>query len=78
MIAQGEGMKWQRQEEREMQKLDRTQAEIDNAKAQEVSSNAAMMGAFGNIGSAAISYGNQKSQEQIAADNLAAAKLAAE
>jgi len=55
MIAQGEGMKWQRQEEREMQKLDRTQAEIDNAKAQESASEAAMMGAFGNIASAAIS-----------------------
>jgi hypothetical protein len=55
MIAQGEGMKWQRQEEREMQKLDRTQAEIDNAKAQESASEAAVMGAFGNIASAAIS-----------------------
>jgi hypothetical protein len=55
MVAQGEGMKWQRQEEREMQKLDRTQAEIDNAKAQESASEAAMMGAFGNIASAAIS-----------------------
>jgi hypothetical protein len=77
MIAQGEGMKWTAQEEREMQKLDRTQAQIDNAKAQQASSNAAFMGALGNIGSAAISYGNQKSQEQIAADNLAAAQLAA-
>ena len=55
MIAQGEGMKWQAQEEREMQKLDRTQAQIDNARAQEAASNAAMMGAIGNIGSAAIS-----------------------
>ena len=55
MIAQGEGMKWQAQEEREMQKLDRTQAQIDNARAQEIASKTAMIGAFGNIASSAIS-----------------------
>jgi len=55
MIAQGEGMRWNAQEEREMQKLDRTQAEIDNARAQEMASKTAMIGAIGNIGSAAIS-----------------------
>jgi len=55
MIAQGEGMKWQANEERQLQKLDRTQAQIDNAKAQQYASNAAFMGALGNIGSAAMS-----------------------
>lgn len=66
LVAQGEGMKWSAQEEREMQKLDRTQAQIDNAKAQQFSSNAAYIGALGNIGSAAISYGDQKSGEKVA------------
>ena len=55
MIAQGEGMRGQAQEEREMQKLDRTQAQIDNARAQEIASKTAMIGAFGNIASSAIS-----------------------
>ena len=73
MVAQGEGMKWQQQEQREMQKLDRTQAEIDNAKAQQVSSNTAFMGSLGNIGSAAIGYGDQKSGENIAQMELDAA-----
>ena len=73
MIAQGEGMKWKAQEEREMQKLDRTQAEIDNAKAQESASNAAMFGAIGNIGSAAISgafNGGQKSGTVDTTDDM--------
>ena len=73
MVAQGEGMRWQQQEQREMQKLDRTQAQIDNAKAQQFSSNAAFMGSLGNIGSAAISYGDQKSSENIAQMELDAA-----
>ena len=55
MIAQGEGMRWKAQEEREIQKLDRTQAQIDNARAQEIASKTAMIGAFGNIASSAIS-----------------------
>lgn len=55
MIAQGEGMKWQANEERQLQELDRTQAQIDNAKAQQYASNAAFMGSLGNIGSAAMS-----------------------
>jgi len=55
MIAEGEGLRWKAQEEREMQKLDRTQAQIDNARAQEIASKTAMIGAFGNIASSAIS-----------------------
>ena len=55
--AKGEQFKWEQTEERQMQDLDRTQAQIDNLKAQEAASNAAMWGAVGNIGSAAMSTG---------------------
>lgn len=55
--AQGEDTKWLRQEDRDLADLDRTQALLDNAKAQEVSANAALWGAVGNIGSAAMSTG---------------------
>jgi len=55
--AQGEDTKWLRQEERDIVDLDRTQTLLDNANAQTAASNAAMWGALGNIGSAAMSTG---------------------
>ena len=55
--AKGEDTKWLRQEERDLADLDRTQAQLDNSKAQEVAANDALWGAVGNIGSAAMSTG---------------------
>ena len=55
--AKGEDTKWLRQEERDLVDLDRTQTQLDNANAQTAASNAAMWGALGNIGSAAMSTG---------------------
>ena len=55
--AQGEDTKWLRQEERDLADLDRTQGLLDTANAQVGASNAALWGAVGNIGSAAMSTG---------------------
>ena len=43
--AKGEDTKWLRQEERDLADLDRTQAQLDNSKAQEVAANDALWGA---------------------------------
>jgi hypothetical protein len=58
--AGGEQWKWEQQEERELQKLDRTQYEVDQARAQQVASQEQMWSAIGDIGSAGMnlaSYG---------------------
>jgi len=53
--AGGEQWKWEQQEERELQKLDRTQYEVDQARAQQVASQEQMWSAIGDIGSAGMS-----------------------
>jgi hypothetical protein len=52
--ASGEQWKWEQQEERELQKLDRTQYEVDQARAQQVASQEQMWSAIGDIGSAGM------------------------
>jgi len=53
--AAGKQWQWSQQESRDMVQLDRQQAKIDNQLAQENASNAAFMGALGNIGNAVVS-----------------------
>jgi hypothetical protein len=67
--AQGEDTKWLRQEERDLVDLDRTQNELDTANAQTAASNAAMWGAVGNIGSAAMSTGFNMSSNNAKKDD---------
>ena len=55
--AVGEQWKWQQQEGREMQKLNRTQQQIDNAEAQAYQYQADTYTALGNIGSSISSFG---------------------
>ncbi len=52
--AGGEQWKWEQQEERELQKLDRTQYQVDQARAQQVASQEQMWSAIGDIGSAGM------------------------
>ncbi len=55
--AQGEQFKWQSQENREMIELDRAQGLIDKHETQMNASQAAMWGAIGNMGNAAMQTG---------------------
>ena len=70
--ARGKDTMWLRQEERDLADLDRTQSLLDTANAQVGATNAALWGAVGNIGSAAMSTGfnmsgnNAKSKETTA------------
>ena len=57
MYARGEDVRFQRQEERDMTKLDRTQAELDQVRIDEQSFRAEKFKAFGNIAGAATSLG---------------------
>lgn len=52
--AGGEQWKWEQQEERELQKLDRTQYQVDQARAQQVASQEQMWSAIGDVGSAGM------------------------
>lgn len=52
--ASGEQWKWEQQEERELQKLDRTQYQVDQARAQQIASQEQMWSAIGDIGSAGM------------------------
>jgi len=55
--AEGEKFKWQSQEQREMIELDRAQGLIDKHETQMNASQAAMWGAIGNVGNAAMQTG---------------------
>ena len=57
MFARGEDTRFQRQETRDMTKLDRTQAELDQARTDEQAFRAEKYKAFGNIAGAATSLG---------------------
>ena len=55
--ATGEQFKWQQQEKRELQKLDRTQALIDQERATQMAAQSAAIGSLGDIGNTLMRFG---------------------
>ncbi len=55
--AAGEQFKWEQQEKRELQKLDRTQALIDQERATQMAAQSAAIGSLGNIGNTLTQFG---------------------
>ena len=53
----GEQFKWEQQEKRELQKLDRTQALIDQERATQMAAQSAAIGSLGDIGNSLMKFG---------------------